>query len=67
MLGKRLGVPVALITFDAAGKAFESMKAGATDICFMAIEPVRAAEVHFTAPYVLRGLNLTAVRDDYQR
>ena len=52
-LGKRLGVPVALITFDAAGKAFESMKAGATDICFMAIEPVRAAEVNFTAPYVL--------------
>ena len=30
-----------------------SMKAGKTDIVFLAIEPVRAAEVAFTAPYVL--------------
>jgi len=52
-LGKRLGVPVELTTFDAAGKSFEAMKAGKVDIVFLAIEPVRAAEVEFTAPYVL--------------
>jgi polar amino acid transport system substrate-binding protein len=52
-LGKRLGVPVALTTFDAAGKAFEAMKAGKVDIVFLAIEPVRAAEIEFTAPYVI--------------
>jgi len=52
-LGKRLGVPVKLTTYDAAGKAFESMKAGNNDIVFLAIEPVRAAEVAFTAPYVI--------------
>src|SRR5256885_5510647 len=52
-LGKRLGVPVSLTAFDAAGKAFEAMKAGKFDIVFLAIEPVRAAEIAFTAPYVI--------------
>jgi polar amino acid transport system substrate-binding protein len=51
-LGKRLGQPVELITFEAAGKVFEALKAGAWDIAFIAIEPVRAAEIEFTAPYV---------------
>src|SRR6266702_4152933 len=44
-LAKRLGVPVALSCFDGAGKAFDSMKAGKVDIVFLAIEPVRAAEI----------------------
>src|SRR5579871_5757597 len=52
-LAKRLGVPCELICFDAAGKAFEALKAGKADIVFLAIEPVRAAEVEFTAPYVI--------------
>ena len=52
-LAKRLGVPVAFSCFDAAGKSFEALKAGKVDIVFLAIEPVRAAEVEFTAPYVI--------------
>lgn len=52
-LGRRLGVPVDFTIFDGAGKAFEALKGGAIDIVFLAIEPVRAAEVAFTAPYVL--------------
>jgi polar amino acid transport system substrate-binding protein len=52
-LGGRLGVGVALAPFDAAGKAFEALKAGLIDIVFLAIEPVRAAEIAFTAPYVI--------------
>jgi len=52
-LGKRIGVPVELVAFDAAGKVFEAAKTGAWDVAFFAIEPVRAAEVDFTAPYVL--------------
>jgi polar amino acid transport system substrate-binding protein len=52
-LGKRLGVPVQLKAFDAAGKAFEALKAGQVDIVFLAIEPVRAADIEFTAPYVI--------------
>jgi polar amino acid transport system substrate-binding protein len=41
-----------LVTFEAAGKVFEALKAGAWDIAFIAIEPVRAAEIDFSAPYV---------------
>lgn len=52
-LGRRLGVPVEFITFEAAGKVFEAVKSGAWDIAFVAIEPMRAAEIEFTAPYVL--------------
>jgi polar amino acid transport system substrate-binding protein len=52
-LGRRLGVPVELVTFEAAGKVFEALKTGVWDIAFFAIEPARAAEVEFTAPYVL--------------
>ena len=51
-LAKRLGVPVELVIFDGAGKAFDALKSS-LDIGFLAIEPVRAAEVDFTAPYVL--------------
>ncbi|HYQ93847.1 MAG TPA: transporter substrate-binding domain-containing protein, partial [Burkholderiales bacterium] len=52
-LAKRLGVPLEMTTYDAAGKVFEALKAGTWDIAFLAIEPVRAAEIAFTAPYVL--------------
>src|ERR1700741_2690318 len=52
-LARRLGVPSQLTCFDAAGKAFEALKAGQADIVFLAIEPVRAAEIEFTAPYVI--------------
>jgi polar amino acid transport system substrate-binding protein len=52
-LGERLGVPVDLVTFDAAGKAFDAFKGGAVDIVFLAIDPVRAEEVAFTPPYAL--------------
>jgi polar amino acid transport system substrate-binding protein len=52
-LGRRLDVPVELIQFDAAGKAFEALKVGGLDIVFLAIEPVRAAEVAFSPPYVI--------------
>ncbi|HEX5403871.1 MAG TPA: transporter substrate-binding domain-containing protein [Pseudonocardiaceae bacterium] len=52
-LGSRLGVPVELVAFHAAKSAFEAMPGGLADVCFLAIEPVRAAVVAFTAPYVL--------------
>jgi len=52
-LARRLAVPLELIQFDAAGKVFEAAKNGAWDIAFLAIEPVRAAEIAFTAPYVI--------------
>jgi polar amino acid transport system substrate-binding protein len=52
-LARRLGVDVEFLTFDTAGKAFEAVKAAACDIGFLANEPARAAEIAFTAPYVV--------------
>jgi polar amino acid transport system substrate-binding protein len=52
-LARRLGVGIDYVTFDAAGKVFEAGKAGLWDIAFLAIDPVRAAGIDFTAPYVV--------------
>ena len=52
-LAKRLGVPLQQLVIDGAGKSFEVVKAAACDIGFLAVEPARAAEIDFTAPYVI--------------
>jgi polar amino acid transport system substrate-binding protein len=52
-LARRLNVPLTFVPFEAAGKAFEAASQNAVDVLFVAIEPVRAAEVDFTPPYVL--------------
>lgn len=52
-LGKRLGVPVELVLYTAAGKVVEGIKKGAWDIGFFAIDPVRAADIDFTPAYVV--------------
>jgi polar amino acid transport system substrate-binding protein len=52
-IAARLGVRPELACFSAARDSFEAMMTGRADICFLAIEPAREAEVAFTAPYVL--------------
>lgn len=52
-IGTRLGVPVEFRCFDAARESFAATVAGQADICFLAVEPARAAQIAFTAPYVL--------------
>jgi polar amino acid transport system substrate-binding protein len=52
-VGARLDVPVELLCFDAARKSYEAMATGRADLCFLAVEPAREAEVAFTAPYVV--------------
>jgi polar amino acid transport system substrate-binding protein len=52
-LGARLGVPVELLCVDAARKSYQATVGGDADICFLAIEPAREAEVAFTPPYVV--------------
>jgi polar amino acid transport system substrate-binding protein len=52
-LGRRLGVPVDLVTYAAAGKVTEALKSGAWDVAFLAIDPVRAAEISYSPPYVV--------------
>jgi polar amino acid transport system substrate-binding protein len=51
-LANRLGVPTELTTFDAAGKMTDAFKSGNLDIVFLAIDPVRGADIDFTGPYV---------------
>src|SRR5258707_10946186 len=52
-LARRLGVGIDYVTFDAAGKVFEALKAGLWDVAFLAVDPARAAGIDFTAPYVV--------------
>jgi polar amino acid transport system substrate-binding protein len=51
-LGKRLGLPVELITYDAAGKLADGVQADAWDIAFLGAEPQRANEIAFTPAYL---------------
>jgi polar amino acid transport system substrate-binding protein len=50
---RRLGAELELVVFDAAGKSVEAVTAEKADIGFFAIDPVRGADIAFTAPYVL--------------
>jgi polar amino acid transport system substrate-binding protein len=52
-LGRRLGVQVEFVAYDTAGKVSDAVGTGAWSICFLAHEPARAAEITFTAPYVI--------------
>jgi polar amino acid transport system substrate-binding protein len=52
-LARRLGVAVELTGVGAARDSFAAMQQGRADVCFLAIEPARAAEVAFTAPYLV--------------
>ena len=51
--GRRLGLPVELVTFNSAGNTVEAMKARQVDLAFVAIDPVRASDMDYTAPYVI--------------
>ena len=52
-LGKRLKVPVELVTFTSAGKVVDALSANEVSIAFVAIDPVRAAITAYSAPYVI--------------
>jgi len=50
---RQLGVDLELVVVDAAGKSVDVVVAEEADIGFFAIDPVRGADIAFTAPYVL--------------
>ncbi len=52
-LAQELGVALELVPYDAAGKVFADLDSGAWNLAFMAIEPVRAAQIAFSEPYVI--------------
>ena len=52
-LANRLGVPLALRVFNAAGKSVQALSDGQADIGFFALDPLRGEGVLFTQAYVL--------------
>ncbi len=52
-LARRHGVPFTMLPVANAPAVIESIKSGAADIGFVAVDPVRAAEIDFSAPYSL--------------
>lgn len=52
-LAKRLGVDLALVVVTGAVKSVTALNDQYADVGFFAIDPLRGAEIAFTAPYVL--------------
>ena len=62
-LARRFGTSIELIVVDGAGKSVDAVAQERADVGFFAVDPLRAASIAFTAPYVLiEGCYL--VRDD---
>lgn len=51
-LARRLGVPIRYVTYDTAGKMADAAKQGAWDVAMLAVDPKRAEDIAFSAPYV---------------
>ncbi|TFA85212.1 polar amino acid transport system substrate-binding protein [Pseudomonas sp. LAIL14HWK12:I2] len=67
-LAEELGVVLELRTYDAAGKVFAALEENAWTLAFLAIEPVRAAQISFSEPYVLiEGTYLVKAESPYSK
>jgi polar amino acid transport system substrate-binding protein len=62
-LARRLGLGLALVVFDAAGKSVQAVTHGQADVGFFAVDPVRGQGIAFTAPYVLIEGSYLVARD----
>jgi len=51
-IGKRISLPVQLIPFKTAGTTVDALKTGNIDLIFVAIDPVRGADISYTPPYI---------------
>ncbi|GAB7531067.1 ABC transporter substrate-binding protein [Pseudomonas sp. 3A(2025)] len=66
-LAAELDVALEMRTFDAAGKVFSALEQGAWHLAFLAIEPVREAQIAFSEPYVIiEGTYLVRTDAPYQ-
>jgi polar amino acid transport system substrate-binding protein len=52
-LARRLGVAVELVTFSSAGRTVDAVKGGQVDVAFVAIDPARAVDISYSAPYII--------------
>ncbi|MDM0021043.1 ABC transporter substrate-binding protein [Variovorax saccharolyticus] len=65
---RRLDLPIELVVFNSAGNVVEAVKARQVDLAFVAIDPVRAADTDYTAPYVIiEGAYLVRTASPLQR
>jgi polar amino acid transport system substrate-binding protein len=51
-IGKRTGLPIELIPFKTAGNTVDAVKNGDVDLVFVAIDPVRGADISYTPAYI---------------
>ena len=51
-LGRRLGVPVEIVSYESAGELADSAGAGQWEVGFLGAEPQRAREISFTDAYL---------------
>ena len=51
-IGKRTSLPVQLIPFKTAGATVDAVKTGEIDLVFVAIDPVRGADISYTPAYI---------------
>lgn len=51
-LGRRLGVPVEFVSFDAAGRTADAIRDAVVDVGFIANEAERASVIEFSTPYL---------------
>ena len=67
-LAERLGTGLDLVAYEGAGAVSDAAGADTWDIAFLAIDPVRAAGIAFTAPYlVIEGTYLVRKDASYAR
>ena len=52
-LARRLGVPLEMVLYTAAGKVTDGARDDEWDIAFVAIDPARAVDMDYSAPYVI--------------
>ena len=51
-LGRRLGVPIEIVSYESAGALADSASTGAWEVGFLGAEPQRANQISFTAAYL---------------
>ena len=51
-IGKRTNLPIQLIPFKTAGATVDAIKGGDIDLVFVAIDPVRGADISYTPAYI---------------
>ena len=51
-IGKRTGLPIELKTFQTAGATVDAIKEGNIDLIFVAIDPIRGADISYTPAYI---------------